>query len=124
MNKKLTSWLLSVIVMFCMFLSYVHNGKSWSGGCTLGLLILVADVIYCFKSKINKLIIKWFKIVPCKKCGSWETQRGYFVSGWNNFCRQASGDDGRVCNECLHVEFDKSFEERKVTKPDWVELYR
>jgi hypothetical protein len=75
-----------------------------------------------FKTRLTAWFFDIFKIVPCKVCGSWDTAKGYYSSGWNNYCNQASGDHGRICKECLHVEFDEPFEVRLKKKPDWITL--
>jgi hypothetical protein len=60
----------------------------------------------------------------CKKCGSTAVHKGYYTSGYNNLCEQASGDDGTLCTDCWHIEFDEPFEVRKEKKPEWVTLHR
>lgn len=74
------------------------------------------------------VFIKWvekiFKIRVCKKCGSWNLRSGYYASGWNNWCGQASGHRGVMCEDCIHIEFDDSLEERRKKAPNWVDVQR
>jgi hypothetical protein len=76
------------------------------------------------KSDNRKWWHRLFGIHPCVKCESWNTSYGYYSSGWNNYCNQASGDRGRLCTDCWHVEFDKPYEVRKAEKPHWITLHR
>jgi hypothetical protein len=62
------------------------------------------------------------KIKSCIKCGSWRMREGYYASGWNHYCNQASGHRGVICKDCLHVEFHESLEKRKADAPEWVEI--
>lgn len=75
-------------------------------------------------AKYWKQFLVWWnwKIRRCEKCGSLNIRKGYYTSGWNNLCNQASGDNGVICEDCIHVEFDEPFEERLKKKPDWVTL--
>lgn len=63
----------------------------------------------------------------CKKCGCKNLHRGTYTTGYNNYCRQASGDQGYMCDECLHIEFDLSFNVRKAVAEKyspWVTVIR
>jgi hypothetical protein len=71
--------------------------------------------------------LNWLFGKPCTKCGSRSLQRGHYTSGWNNLCNQASGDNGVICRNCLHIEFDLPFEEReriRAKSSPWVILHR
>jgi hypothetical protein len=82
----------------------------------VGLLIIVF---------LGFLIRSTFNKEPrCKKCGSFNIRRGYYTTGWNNYCNQACGHVGVMCEKCMHIEFDKSFEERKRTTPEWCTITR
>lgn len=70
---------------------------------------------------LKNLLCKWFQIETCEKCGSWKLRRGHYTSGWNNYCNQASGHNGVICEDCIHVKFDESLEVRKAKSPSWVE---
>jgi hypothetical protein len=74
--------------------------------------------------KLKTWFMAIFRIAPCTRCGSWHTKAGYFSSGYNNLCRQASGDNGRMCQDCLHIEFDEPYDVRLKKKPDWITLHR
>lgn len=69
-------------------------------------------------------LIKLFGIRPCKRCRGWNTYYGYYSSGWNHLCNQASGDYGRLCTDCWYIEFNESLEIRRVKSPSWVSAYR
>lgn len=49
----------------------------------------------------------------CSKCKSRHLKHGYYSSDWNNYCEQASGDIGYLCDNCHNIDFEKSFEERR-----------
>lgn len=66
------------------------------------------------------LIIKWFHIETCEKCGSWNLQKGHYTSGWNYYCQQASGHNGVICKDCIHVKFDEPLSVRQAKDPSWV----
>jgi hypothetical protein len=79
-------------------------------------------------TKMKKIILEFFikllGLPTCKKCGSTDVHKGHYTSGWNNLCQQASGDNGTLCCNCWHVEFEESFEVRKEKTPKWVTLHR
>ena len=66
------------------------------------------------------ILSKWFHIETCEKCGSIHLKRGYYTSGWNYLCNQASGDIGVICCDCIHVKFDEPLEVRQEKSPSWV----
>lgn len=73
---------------------------------------------------IIRIILERIGFKFCKHCGSVDTYHGYYSSGYNHLCSQASGDYGLLCRNCWKIEFDESFEARKKKKPEWVELYK
>lgn len=82
------------------------------------------SLISLLAAAFKQWFFEQFNIVPCRKCGSWSTRHGHFASGWNNLCNQASGHDGQICNDCLHVEFDEPLEVRRSKAPHWVKVSR
>lgn len=65
-----------------------------------------------------------FNIESCENCGSWNLQKGYYSSGWNYLCKQASGDKGVICKNCIHVKFDEPLDVRQAKDPHWVKTTR
>ena len=65
---------------------------------------------------LKKLVLDW---PTCRKCGSTDLAPGHYNRGYNNWCRQACGDDGYFCNKCYAVTFKQTLEEYKKKLPHW-----
>lgn len=78
--------------------------------------------IYIFPIPMFGIVIELKAIRRCTKCGSHKLKEGYYTSGWNNLCQQASGDKGVFCKRCGKIEFDETLVQRKAKAPAWIDV--
>lgn len=63
---------------------------------------------------IGFLTHRFYSKPKCPKCGSRRLKSGYFTRGWNKLCTQAYGDDGSICEDCIHVTFNTCLGEHRM----------
>ena len=70
---------------------------------------------------IGSFFVQVFNIPTCTKCGSTrlDSLSRDYIRGWNNYCKQASGDRGKYCHNCGKVNFERTLEEYKSKLPKW-----
>lgn len=98
------------------------------GACVLGLLICFAVLLrwlWLMTAGAQIKQPKKYKPVklPCERCGSRDTSRGFYTRGYNELCTQAAGDSGHWCNTCGHITFDQSYEDYVAGLQSWVKPY-
>ena len=68
---------------------------------------------------IFKKLFNIKKTVKCENCSCSRTNRGYWGRGWNDRLNQATGDYGYMCDDCIHITWEKNLDEYLDVLPHW-----